>query len=97
MYWAVDQLASEYGWWKDDILDKVYFDELYMLLENMQYRKTEEYQMQLAIASNPHSETPKDLWAELRRQSRHYLPPENFDPMEMERLKARLSGKFKIL
>ena len=94
MYWAIDQLAHEYGWAKRDILEQVYFDELFIFARLINRRKINEYKMELAIATNPHVKDPKSLWRMFDRQEREnegkgYLDAE-FDPATFEAFKQTL-------
>lgn len=89
LWWAVDLLASEYGWAKDAITQGVYLDELYFLIDQINKRKISEYKMQLAIAQNPHVKDPKALWEILNRQTRK-LPSSKLDVSGMELLKSKL-------
>lgn len=72
MYWAVDLLASSYGWAKNDILETVYIDELFVFVRLIKRRQISEYKIQLAIATNPNTKHPKKLWDafdEMERQN----------------------------
>lgn len=40
----------------------MYFDELYYLSQNINRRKIGDYKVQLAIAQNPHTKNPRELW-----------------------------------
>jgi hypothetical protein len=68
LYWAIDLLASAYGWAKKDILENVYLDELFIFTRLINQRKISEYKMQLAIVTNPHIKNPGRLWAVLDAQ-----------------------------
>lgn len=92
----VDELASEYGWWKDDILDKTYFDELFYLLKAKKYRNIDDWQMQLAIVSNPHTKDPQALINELKSQGRPQIIPGEWNQTEFDRLKQTMTGRLKI-
>lgn len=92
--WAIDLLASSYGWAKNDILETVYLDELFVFSRLINKRKNQEYKMQLAIAQNPHIKNPKELWLMLDQQSKQiegktYIDSE-FDATGFEALKQSL-------
>ncbi len=87
-------MAHEYGWAKNDILDHVYFDELFIFIRLINRRKINEYKMQLAISTNPHAKDPKPLWSLLDRQEREnegrdYIDAE-FDEKGFEAFKEKL-------
>lgn len=54
MYGAVDLLASEYGWNKDFILERVYPDDLIYLSRKIRIRRVDEYLVQARLIANPH-------------------------------------------
>jgi hypothetical protein len=95
----VDFLAHEYGWAKNHILENVYLDELYKLLEQARIRKVREWKMQLAIASNPHVKDPKTLYRMLDEEERRNrkLEPVKFDAGAFEVLKQRISDNPRII
>ncbi|MCG3176825.1 MAG: hypothetical protein MOGMAGMI_01789 [Candidatus Omnitrophica bacterium] len=80
VYGAVDLLASQYGWSRDDILYNVYPDDLFYLTEEITRRKVSEYMMQLRIAHNPFVKKPKELIDELRNM----LPKKKSDTLDVE-------------
>ena len=56
-------MASEYGGGVRAIMDGVYLDELFYLVQIIKQRKIREYKIQLAIAENPHKgKDHKRLW-----------------------------------
>lgn len=86
-------MASEYGWAKDDILNKVYFDELFYMSEQIKRRKLTEYKMELAIAQNPHLD-PKEqvkLWDELKKEDPIPAKQVEFNDEDFGNLKALLT------
>ena len=87
-------MASEYGWAFTEILEKVYFDDLFHLTKEINSRKIREYKMQAAIVQNPHVKDPKHLWRIL--DAEEGVPDDEFDTIGFERLKNQLrsSGKF---
>lgn len=92
-------MASEYGWAKDDILENVYLDELFVFTRLINRRKIQGYKMQLAIAQNPHIKNPKDLWRLLEQQEsevegKSYLDSE-FDATGFEAFKQTLQRNSK--
>lgn len=88
----MDHLASEYGWWIDDILEKVYVDQLICLIAKANLRKIANWRMQLAITTNPHVKNPKQLFAILDNEERKITGPAQteLDPGGFEALKQRL-------
>ena len=100
MWWAVDLLASEYGWAKTEILENVYIDELFFLMQKINIRKVGDYKMQLAIIQNPHVKNHTQLWKVLEQQEKelkHQPVKEEFDPKEFNRLKSALSNNPKFI
>ena len=91
MYWAIDLLASEYGWSKKSILEDVYIDELVKLSEKIKKRKNSEYKMQLVIVSNPYSKDPKKLMDMLDDKPNSELRDEKLDRESFIRLREQLS------
>jgi len=86
-------LASEYGWPIDDILTKVYLDDLFFLTRYINKRHIVDYRMALAIAQNPHVKNPKELWKILEQQERELSGSdrrEEFDAVGFELLKSQL-------
>jgi hypothetical protein len=63
-------LASEYGWAKNDILDTVYPNELFILSRLITRRRINANRTALAIATNPHTKDGRKLWQEFDRQER---------------------------
>ena len=96
MWWAVDLLASNYGWSKQDILNDVYLDELYYLSKLINQRKITDYKMQLAIVTNPHIKDPKTLWRLLEEQEKQLIGAdyidEEFDAVGFEQFKQSLQA-----
>lgn len=92
-------MAHEYGWAKDQILERVYLDELYKLIEQARIRKVREWKMQLAIASNPHVKDPKNLYRLLDAEERRDRKPTPaiFDNQGFELLKQRMSDNPRII
>lgn len=87
-------MASNYAWSKKDILENVYFDELFLYSKLINIRKINESKIALAIATNPQTKNPKKLWDELDRQERtlngmDYLDAE-FDQAAFDRFKQTL-------
>lgn len=84
-------MAHEYGWAKDKILEDVYFDELFLLVKNINKRKLTEYKVQLAIAQNPYTKNPKQLWTLLKQMDENESRMQEFDSTGFELLKQQLS------
>lgn len=89
-------MANEYGWAKNDILEHVYFDELFIFTRIINRRKLTEYKMQLAIASNATTKDPKKLWEMLDQREREnegkgYLDAE-FDAAGFEAFKQAVKN-----
>lgn len=93
----VDLLASEYGWDKDYIYEKMYFDEVYMLMQTITKRRNGHYKMLLAIAQNPHNKDPKLLWNALDALDRPATAEEELDTAGFERLKLTTSQNPRII
>jgi len=89
-------LASEYGWAKTEIEDKVYLDELYYLVKRINKRKLVEYKMQLAIVQNPHVKDPKDLWRLLESEEREPVA-EKLDKAGFVMFKKKLTNSANIV
>jgi len=51
-------------------MENVYLDELFIFTRLINRRKINDYKMALAIATNPHTKDPKNLWGVLERQER---------------------------
>lgn len=99
MFWAVDILAHEYGWSKNEILNNVYLDELFELVKKINKRKLSEYQIQLAIVQNPFVKNPKELWETIKREATNYDTETEpvYDKTGLELLKMKLSNGSKIV
>lgn len=70
-YWLeeiIDLLASEYGWDKDFILNRVYPDEALVYGDKIRRRRAINYRMELLIAHNPNSKTPSVLFNNLNKE-----------------------------
>lgn len=91
MWWAVDQLASEYGGGPRAILDGVYLDELLMLLPQINKRKVFEYKMMANIASVPHMDQKdrKGFYENLDKAIQK--GPRKFDKVGFSALKMALN------
>lgn len=87
----MDLLAANYGWQKNYIFYEVYPDEFVLFTKAIKKRQFAEYQVQLAIAQNPHSKNPKVLWETLESEVREAKDPE-MDEAGIERLKLLMSG-----
>lgn len=96
LWWAVDLLASEYGWSKREILEDTYIDELVDLVTWINKRKIQKIKLDMSIAQNPHVKDPSKLWKNIEAQERSLTPdelrPDEFDEAGFEVLKSRLSG-----
>jgi hypothetical protein len=94
-------LGHEYGWAKREILEDVYFDELYYLLRKINKRKLQDYKMRLAIAENPHKKDNKALWSILNSEEDKLeyggSKDETFDAAGLEILKARMRNNPRII
>lgn len=82
-------LASEYGWEKDYILTGVYPEELFRLIPQIKDRKRNDFLTQLAIAQNPFTEDPNELWKNFTDE-KDYIEEEQLDREGMDRLKSLL-------
>lgn len=97
LYRAIDLLASEYGWTKDYILDRVYPDDLILLGEQITKRVVDQLLMDLRIAHNPHTEVEeaKKLFRELLDKRRElWGVTEHIGELDREALDA-LKGQLK--
>ena len=91
----VDLFASEYGWGKDEILQKVYLDEVFQLQEAIKERKEQllkeklsDFRMQLSIY---HAKDPQEIAKVLEEELRETeLPGETLDVTGMEKLKGAM-------
>lgn len=90
-------MAHEYGWAKRQILDDIYLDDLVYLMKQINQRKISDYRMQLAIAQNPYTKNPKQLWNILKDQNIEENKNEEFDDVGFERLKNALSENPKFI
>lgn len=93
-------MAHEYGWAKNDILENVYFDELYIYYQRISKRKLDNYMMLLSISENPHVKDRRSLWDILKNAERDLdnKPEDNkFDEVSMEVLKARMRANPRII
>lgn len=70
LYWAVDALASEYGWTLDYIFNSLYLEEVLMLLAKIKPRKNAEYRIWAAIIQSPHSKEPGKIFSILEENDR---------------------------
>lgn len=75
----------------DYSLSSVAIYDLMMLTKKIDKRKRSDYLMQLAIAHNPHSKTPKDLFTELRGADTDPLDT-YYDKEGLEKLKSVMAG-----
>lgn len=88
-------LASEYGWSKRDILEDVYWDELPILVKQINKRGISNLRRDITVAGSPHAKNPKELWDDLDRKEREldglsYLDDTKFDQAEMDRLRSAI-------
>jgi len=84
-------LASEYGWSLTEILEHVYFDDLFYLVTQMGKRKLDEYRIQLALISNPHTKDPNNLWRKLEPPPEIGKRPETLDKTSFDVFKTKLT------
>lgn len=83
-------LASEYGWAKEDILDRVYLDEVLYLQKIIRDRKIGDIKIRLNIAQNPYTKNPRELFDSLTNLEEKKLTKPEFSKVEFENLKAAL-------
>jgi len=88
-------LGSEYGWAFTEILERVYFDDLFYLMKEINKRKLREYKMQAALIQNPHTKDPKELWRIF--EAEEGIKNEEFDAVGFERLKNKLRSSSKFI
>ena len=76
----------------------MYFDEAYRYLQIIKQRKNTDYKVQLAIAQNPHSQKPQDLWDILNKEDT-ITTKENdtLDTQGMELLKMKMRENPRIM
>ncbi len=94
LYVAIDALASNYGWSREEILECVYFDELFHLQKQITKRKLANYRMLLRIQQNPQSKDPGKLWDDLQdpdAANDRFTNPQ-FDATGFELLKQKMRG-----
>jgi len=85
-------LASEYGWGKKDIINDIFPDELFYLMEQIKNRKLGQYRMLLAIVQNPHSKNPNILVKQLQPEEIRNRQ-EEIDRNSLENLKRNLDKR----
>lgn len=82
-------LASEYNWAKDDILNKVYFDEVLRLQDHIRKRRLGNYRMLLQIQ---HTSKPEDLASMMDKELEPVtLRSEEIDKAGLDYLKSLMS------
>jgi hypothetical protein len=96
LFWAIDVLASEYGWAKDDILNTVYFDELFYLQKEIKARRIAHYRMLTAIYQSTLT-GPKAVWDMLEEMEGEEDSPSQvtspeFDSTGFDMLQLKIKG-----
>lgn len=89
VYQVIDILSSSYGWSMKYILSDVTLGDLLGFLSAIEQRKRSEYLIALAIAHNPYSEKPNELFRELRGDTISNAPNE-MDRNSLGELKEKL-------
>lgn len=99
----VDTIASEYGWTKDYILERVYPDESLLYVGAIDKRRKNDYLMRLAIVTNPvlQPNDQKSLWNMLsgkdsRQLSAKVVVNDKIDRKGFAKLKQQLSKHSRI-
>ena len=90
-------MASEYGWAKDDILDKCYLDEAWGYMRLMKRRKLSHYKMLLAIQ---HAEKPKEIFDMLDAESKTVkseVEDDKLDKAAFEAFANKMRGNPKMI
>jgi hypothetical protein len=94
----VDTLASEYGWTKDYILNRIYPDESLLYIKAIDDRRRNDYLMKLAISTNPvlQPDDQKSLWNVLsgkdsRQISATVVADDKLDRDGFAKLKSKIS------
>lgn len=91
-------LASEYGWAKRQILEDVYFDELFDLKKSIESRQTAEYRIQASIIQSVGWENPAEIFdifggkaTKPHDGKKEYWEVTEFNPIEMDKLRVAMS------
>lgn len=90
-------MASEYGWGLTEILEHVYLDDLIKLMPVIEKRKLDEYRIQLALITNPHTKNPSELWNMLKPPPDITDRPIELDKTSFDLLKTKLSKGSRIV
>lgn len=99
LWWAVDQIASEYGGGPRAVLDGLYLDELIPLISKINSRRATGYKMAASIAAFPHmdkkgkTEFMKNLDAISPETQKEHS---KLDSVGMEALKVAMSSNPRI-
>lgn len=93
----MDNLASEYGWTKDYILDYMYPSEVQSLVGIIQNRKRQNALLKLAITHNPYAKDPNILFRELKQGAEEVNTSDSKDDHALSSLKRKLSEKSKFI
>ena len=88
----IDLFASEYGWSRQEIMN-IYVDELFKFVDIIKKRKKDEALLELAIAHNPYSKNPNELFKVLSRDD----GKSELDRAGFARLKAKLMKDSKLI
>lgn len=93
-------MASEYGWTKDYILERVYPDEAVTLTKIIRQRIYNGKILDLAIAGNAWVKEPKKLWDILEKQVENNTKlgeETEIDHGSLQRLKNQLKNKSRAI
>lgn len=71
----------------DYIYDRLYLEEVQLMIEAIRKRKNGKYKMLLAIAQSPHSKDPQLLWKALEAEDRVTDEDAELDTTGFEKLK----------
>lgn len=93
----MDNLASEYGWTKDYILDYMCPSEVNSLIEIIKNRKRQDSLLELAITHNPYAKDPNILFRELKQGTEEMDSSDSKDSVGLDSLKRKLKGKSKFI
>jgi hypothetical protein len=90
----IDNLASNYHWSKDAILDDLCFEEAMEYSTLIKKRQINDYITQLAVISNPHTKNPKELLKSFQDELKKIENKGIIEPEREENATAKLKQIF---